>query len=151
MAERRAGLTLRQERAFDAPIEQVFAALTEPTLLATWWGPHGFTTPEINLELAVGGRYRFTMQPPIGELFHLSGEFLDVQRPSRLSFTFSWDEPDPDDRETVVELTLEPVGRATTVSLSQGEFATEARLELHRSGWTDSFDKLDEVLRNLGT
>jgi hypothetical protein len=34
--------------------------------------------------------------------------------------------------------------------LSQGEFATEERLELHRNGWADSFDKLEAVLRTRG-
>ena len=87
------------------------------------------------------------MQPPDGKAFHLSGEFLDIQRPSRLSFTFRWDEPDPDDRETIVVLSLAADEGATVVSLSQGEFATEGRLELHRGGWADSFEKLDALLR----
>jgi hypothetical protein len=53
----------------------------------------------------------------------------------------------PDDRETVVELSLESRGATTTVlTLTQGEFATEERLELHRSGWADSFERLDAVL-----
>jgi uncharacterized protein YndB with AHSA1/START domain len=137
---------LEQVRVFDAPPERVFGVLTEPAELATWWGPHGFTTPEIQLDLRVGGRLRFTMQPPDGESFHLSGEFIRIEFPSRLEFTFRWDEPVPDDRETVVELSLEPSGGRTTVTLTQGDFATEERLELHRSGWTESFEKLDAVL-----
>lgn len=141
---------LGQERVFDAPLERVFEVITEPTELATWWGPHGFTTPEIHLDLRVGGSYRFTMQPPDGAAFHLSGEFLEVEPPDRLSFTFRWDEPDPDDRETVVVLSLDSVGGATAVSLSQGEFATEGRLELHRKGWSDSFEKLDVALQTQG-
>ena len=139
--------TLGQERVLDAAPERVFEMLTEPAELAKWWGPHGFTTPEIQLDLRVGGRYRFTMQPPEGEAFHLSGDFLEVHPPDRLSFTFRWDEPDPDDRETVVELSLDSVGGATRVSLRQGEFATPGRLELHRQGWADSFEKLDVVLQ----
>jgi uncharacterized protein YndB with AHSA1/START domain len=94
----------------------------------------------------VGGGYRFTMQPPDGDRFHLAGEFLEIEPPSRLVYTFRWEEPDPDDRETVVTLSLDEVGDATQVSLSQGEFATEARLELHRSGWTDSSEKLRELI-----
>ena len=138
---------LEQTRVFPAPRERVFEALTEPSELGKWWGPHGFTTPEIHLDLRVGGSYRFTMQPPDGEVFHLSGDFLDVRSPDRLIFTFRWDEPDPDDRETVVVLSLDSVGEATTLSLSQGEFATEGRLELHRDGWADSFEKLGYLLR----
>ena len=142
---------LEQERVLDAPPERVYAFLTEPTELAQWWGPKGFTTPEVDLDLRVGGSYRFTMQPPDGEAFHLSGDFLEVHPPDRLGFTFRWDEPDPEDRETVVVLTLaSDGGGGTTVSLSQGDFATEARLELHRDGWAESFEKLDVALRARG-
>jgi uncharacterized protein YndB with AHSA1/START domain len=137
---------LSMTRGLAAPRERVFRALTSPAELATWWGPRGFTTPEIDLDLRVGGAYRFGMQPPDGDLFHLSGEFLEVEAPRRLVYTFRWDEPDPDDRETVVRLTLDEVDDGTQVSLSQGVFATEERLELHRGGWTDSLDKLSAHL-----
>jgi uncharacterized protein YndB with AHSA1/START domain len=95
----------------------------------------------------VGGSLRFTMQPPDGEPFHLSGEFLQIEFPTELTFTFRWDEPGPDDRETVVELSLDSFDDRTTVTLTQGEFATMERLDLHRNGWTDSFEKLDAVLK----
>lgn len=148
MSEHAGAFILRQERQFAAQPEQVFAALTEPARLARWWGPRGFTTPEIQLELRVGGSYRFTMQPPDGLAFHLSGEFLLIHAPERLSYTFRWDEPTPDDRETVVVLLLSRLGEATNVSLSQGEFATEERLELHRGGWADGFEKLGSFLES---
>jgi hypothetical protein len=63
-----------------------------------------------------------------------------------VAYTFRWDEPDPDDRETVVTLSLAAAGEATDVALSHGEFATQGRLDLHRNGWTDSFEKLRELL-----
>jgi uncharacterized protein YndB with AHSA1/START domain len=135
-------LVLELNCVLGAPRERIFRTLTEPAELAKWWGPHGFTTPEIDLDLRVGGVYRFAMQPPDGELFHLIGEFLEIDPPSRLAYTFRWEEPDPDDRTTVVSLSLDDVGYATERSLSQGEFATEARVSLHRSGWTDSLEKL---------
>ena len=143
----RGTFVLEQARVFDAPVERVFELLTEPTELAKWWGPHGFSTPKVQIDLRVGGSYRFTMQPPEGEAFHLSGEFLEIHAPSGLRFTFRWDEPLPDDRETVVELALDSLGERTTVTLIQGEFATEERLELHRGGWADSFEKLNAVLK----
>ena len=147
MTGHRERFVLEQARVFDAPAEWVFRLLTEPTELTKWWGPHGFSTPEVQIDLRVGGSYRFTMQPPEGEAFHLSGEFLEIQAPSALRFTFRWDEPVPDDRETVVELTLESLGEGTKVTLTQEAFATEERLELHRGGWADSFEKLDAVLK----
>ncbi|NDL59464.1 SRPBCC family protein [Phytoactinopolyspora mesophila] len=136
------GRVLELTRVLNAPLARVFRALTEPAELVTWWGPHGFTTPEITLDVHVGGRYRFTMQPPDGDPFHLSGEFLEVDPPNRLVYTFRWDEPAPDDQETVVVLTFQAVNDGTRVSLSHGEFATEERLALHRGGWTDAFDRL---------
>jgi uncharacterized protein YndB with AHSA1/START domain len=135
---------------FAAPAEHVFGLLTEPTALAKWWGPHGFSTPEVQIDLSVGGAYRFTMQPPEGEAFHLSGEFLEIRTPYALRFTFCWDEPVPDDRETVVELSLDSLGEGTKVTMTQGEFATSERLELHRGGWADSFEKLDALLEGEG-
>ena len=146
MNEQPGPLVLELTCLLEAPRERIFGLLTEPTELAKWWGPRGFTTPRIELDLSVGGRYRFTMQPPEGDLFHLSGEFREVHPPSRLTYTFNWEEPDPDDRETVVVLSLHAVGDATEVSLSQGEFATEERLALHRNGWSDSLEKLRDLL-----
>jgi uncharacterized protein YndB with AHSA1/START domain len=141
------GFVLEQAVVFDAPVERVFGALTEPDELARWWGPHGFSMPEVQIDLRVGGSYRFTMQPKEGEAFHLSGEFLDVHAPAALRFTFRWEEPVPDDRETVVELGLDSHAKRTKVTLVQEGFATEERLELHRAGWADSFEKLDALLK----
>ena len=146
MNERAGGLVLELKVVLGAPRERIFRALTEPAELVKWWGPQGFTMPAIDLDLRVGGGYRFTMQPPGGDPFHLSGEFLEIDPPGCLVYTFRYDEPDPDDRETVVTLSLGEVAGATQVSLSQREFATEARLALHRGGWTDSFEKLRELI-----
>ena len=150
MTDKTGGFVLEQTAMFEAPPERIFAILTEPPELAKWWEPHGFTTPEIHLDLRAGGTYRLTMQPPDGDVFHLSGEFLEVQPPGKLSFTFRWDEPAPDDRETVVVLRLESRGDSAMVSLSHGEFATKERLELHRSGWADSFQRLEAVVQTRG-
>ncbi|MGN6794919.1 MAG: SRPBCC family protein [Streptosporangiaceae bacterium] len=139
------GLVLELQWVVNSPRDRIFSALTESAELARWWGPDGYTIAEIDLDVRVGGGYRFTMQPPGGQPFHLSGEFLEIEPPRRLVYTFRYEEPDPDDRQTVVALSLDEVGHATEVSLSHGEFATEARLELHRSGWRDSFEKLSEL------
>ena len=146
MTSRSDPFVLRLRRLLPAPPERVFATLTRPEHVARWWGPRLFTTPEVELDLRVGGRYRFTMQPPDGDRFHVSGEFLEITPPSRLAYTFRWDEPTADDRETVVTLTLDEVGEATELSLRQGEFATGERLDLHRRGWSDSLDKLSALL-----
>jgi uncharacterized protein YndB with AHSA1/START domain len=142
------GPTLELERTLAGPPSEVFAAFVEPEELARWWGPEGFSIPRLEWDPRVGAGYRIEMQPPDGSPFHLSGEFREVGPPSRLAFTFRWEPPDPDDVETLAALSFEPAGDASTkVALSQGEFTTEERLELHRGGWTESFDKLERILR----
>ena len=140
------GLTLELTRTLPAPRPAVWSAMTKAGQLARWWGPKGFTAPRVDFEARVEGRYRIAMQPPDGELFHLHGEFREVDPPSRLAYTFAWEPPDPDDRETVVTLTLRDRGEQTEVALGQGEFATVERRTLHEGGWSDSFEKLEQLL-----
>jgi uncharacterized protein YndB with AHSA1/START domain len=144
------GLTLRLSRVVPAPRAQVFEACTNRDELPHWWGPHGFTTPQIDLDLRVGGAYRFAMQPPDGDVFHLSGEFRTIEPPARLVYTFRWEEPDPDDRETVVDLAFGDLDDSTEVALVQSGFATEGRRALHEAGWTDSLDRLQELMSSRG-
>jgi uncharacterized protein YndB with AHSA1/START domain/RimJ/RimL family protein N-acetyltransferase len=146
VSEEREGLTFTLKREMPASPERVWQVLTEPGELAKWWGPAGFSTPAIELDLRVGGAYRFKMQPPEGDPFYLQGEFTEVDPPNRLAYTFRWEDPDPDDQETVATLTLRDLGETTELTLEQGPFATEARRELHHDGWSDGFEKIAELL-----
>jgi uncharacterized protein YndB with AHSA1/START domain len=128
------------------PRERVFRMLTEPAELVKWWGPHGIMLLTADVDLRIGGGYRFVMKPSEGPAFHLSGQFLSVDPPDGLSYTFEYEEPTPDDRETVVSLALEDRGQDTVLSLTQGVFATEERLALHRVGWSDSLERLKAVI-----
>jgi uncharacterized protein YndB with AHSA1/START domain len=140
------GLMLRLKRVLTCPRAVVYRALTDPMKLARWWGPRGFNAPRVEFNPRVGGGYRIAMQPPDGDLFHLSGEFREVEPPARLAYTFRWDPPDPDDRETEVALSLGERDEGTELLLTQAGFATEARLALHEEGWTESLDRLEQML-----
>ena len=137
---------LRLEKVVPAPAELVFAACLDPEKLAEWWGPAGFTSPRVELDVREGGRYRIEMQPSDGEAFHLRGEFVEIDPPRRLAYTFEWEEPDPDDRQTVVNLSFENHETGTKVVLDQGPFATEARRALHETGWTETLERLEQSL-----
>ena len=146
MAPQHGGLTLHLEGVMPAPASLVFRAMTDPPELAKWWGPHGFTIPSLELDLRVGGGYRIAMQPPEGDRFHLQGEFREVDPPRRLAYTFRWEDPDPDDVETIVTLSLRDLDGSTELTLDQGAFATEPRRALHTQGWTESLEKLRELM-----
>ncbi len=74
-------------RLIDAPPSQVFRAWVEPRLLCQWWGPHGMTTPECEMQLWVGGLFRTLMRAPDGSEYPSQGVFLDIQAPHRIVFT----------------------------------------------------------------
>jgi uncharacterized protein YndB with AHSA1/START domain len=140
-------LMLEIERVLPVAPSVAFTSFTEPSQLAQWWGPAGFSVPSLDYRIREGEPYRIEMQPPDGDPFYLTGEFREVDPPARLAFTFAWEDPDPDDVKTLVELSFRDLGQSTEVALVQGPFKTEARRALHRDGWSDSFDKLE---RHLG-
>lgn len=139
-------LTLEIKRVLPAAPSVVFRAFSAPDELAKWWGPDGFSVPSLDFKPRVGNSYRIEMQPPEGDAFYLLGEFRRVDPPAQLAYTFVWEDPDPDDLETLVELAFRDLGESTEVVLTQRDFKTEARRELHRNGWTDSFEKLDQFI-----
>jgi uncharacterized protein YndB with AHSA1/START domain len=139
-------LALHMKRVLPVPRPLVFKACTEPDELAKWWGPRGFTAPSVELDPRVGGSYRIAMQPPDGDLFYLSGEFREVDPPAHLVYTFRWEDPDPDDQETVVTLSFGDLGESTELVFTQRAFATEGRRALHEQGWTDGLDRLQELM-----
>jgi uncharacterized protein YndB with AHSA1/START domain len=137
---------LRLEKLLLVPRKRVFAAFVDADQLRVWFGPRGFTVSDLELDPVVGNGYRLTIQPPEGDAFHVGGTFHAVEAPRRLAFTFLYEEPDPDDQETLVTVTLEATGQGTRLLLEQSPFKTAARRELHRDGWTESLERLEEAL-----
>ena len=83
-------------RLFDAPRELVFEAMTKPEHIRRWWGNlgEGYSVPVCEVDLRVGGRWRFVNRHPHGEVaFH--GEYREIDAPRRLVFTETM-EPHPE-------------------------------------------------------
>jgi uncharacterized protein YndB with AHSA1/START domain len=145
-ADQPGGRRLRLEKIIAVPPEGVFVAFVDAEQVRRWWGPAGFTVPRLQFDAVEGREYRIVMQPPDGDVFHIRGTFRAVEASRRLIFTFIYEEPDPEDQETLVTLTFEPAGAGTRVILDQGPFKTPARLELHRHGWTETLERLERSL-----
>jgi uncharacterized protein YndB with AHSA1/START domain len=143
----RDGRTLCLEHTLPVPRPLAYAALTDQATLGEWWGPRGFTARAIVFDARVGGTYRIAMLPPDGDAFHLSGEFRRVEPPTCLAYTFRWEPPHRDDRETKVTLTLAESGDETRLRLMQHGFATEERRLLHEHGWSETLDRLECFLK----
>jgi len=74
-------------RVFKAPRGPVFAAWTEPTQVAQWWGPNGFTNPVCELDVRPGGAIRIHMRGPDGTVYPMTGVYQEIVEPARLVFT----------------------------------------------------------------
>lgn len=139
------GPTLRLERTFAASPERVFAAWTAPEVLRRWFAPGpGFTSTEVEVDLRVGGRYRLTVSGPDGA-HSVVGEYLQVEPPSRLSYTWAWEGEDGRGTAatTVVTVQFRPVGEGTTVVLTQTGFVSADVRDEHGVGWRACLDNLD--------
>ena len=133
------------ERVFEATADRLFAAFTEPSILAQWWGPESVRASNPVVDLRVGGRYQLDMLSPDGKLIELSGTYQHIEVPTKLVFTWTWGGENPDG-ETLVTLRFDPISdHRTRLTLTQTGFASENRRDQHHEGWTSSFRCLDNV------
>src|SRR5690349_13726980 len=79
-------------RVFEAPRHLVFDALTKPELLKRWFGPHGWTLVECEIDLRVGGAWRFLSRGPNGQVMGMRGVYREIAPPEKLQYTESFDE-----------------------------------------------------------
>ena len=71
-------------RIFDAPRHLVFEALTQPELLRRWYGPPGWSLVVCEVDLRVGGSFRFVSRRDTGKDVGQRGEYLEIEVPERL-------------------------------------------------------------------
>ena len=126
-------------RTIAARRERVFAAWLDPVALARFMGPGEVVRTAVELDARVGGRFRITMHKPSGAVEH-RGEYLAIEPPARLSFTWISVNTDLQPSEVTVEF-LEK-GAATEVVLTHRRLPPRM-VGPHREGWTDILTKLE--------
>jgi uncharacterized protein YndB with AHSA1/START domain len=137
------------ERFFNAPRARVWRALTDPALLAQWWG-RGNKLDIERLELRRGGHWRFVEHAPSG-LAGFEGRYREVTPPERLVMTFEWD--GMPGHVAVSTTVLEDLG-ARTKLIGMMQFHTTAERDGMVSsgmerGMNESYARLDQVLDTL--
>ena len=135
------------ERVFDAPRDRVWQALTEPDLVAQWWGRGNKVVIE-RMEVERGGHWRFVEHSPDG-VHGFEGRYREVTPPERLAFTFEWDGMPG---HVVVDTTeLEDLGdgrtKVTTTSLFHTSEERDGMLSSGmQTGLDQSYAALDRLL-----
>ncbi|MEO8140688.1 MAG: SRPBCC family protein, partial [Gemmatimonadota bacterium] len=137
-------------REFAAPRSLVFEAYTTPELLKRWLGVHaGWTLAVCEIDLRVGGLYRYVWRNSDGFEMGMGGAYREIVRPARIVATEAFDQswyPG----EAVTTLTLVEQGGRTTLTLTVLYESREARDAVLRSpmeeGVGEGFNKLAELL-----
>jgi uncharacterized protein YndB with AHSA1/START domain len=138
-------------RVVDAPRGMVFDAYTKPELLRRWMlGPPGWTMPVCEIDLRVGGTYRYEWRSAEGETMGMGGRFTEVVRPSRLAATQVFDQ-DWTSGETIVSTDIvEKNGKSsitTTIRFASREARDAALQTGMTTGMEAGFERLEELLK----
>ena len=128
---------------FDAPIEQVFRAWTDPDELAAWYGPAGMRTPRenIQIDLRVGGRYELTMVALDGDReFSIGYEIVELSPPELLVLRSDPMPAASKGDSTTVRVVLEDLHGRTRMTLTDGPLPFGR--EHAEAGYRAAVDKL---------
>ncbi|NJC13998.1 uncharacterized protein YndB with AHSA1/START domain [Micromonospora profundi] len=141
-------------RLFEAPARLVFAAFTQPELLVRWYGAQGWRLVGCDVDLRVGGRWRFESQGPDGTRMAQAGVYRQIDPPHRLVFTELFDDQSYPGETLVCHEFTELAGR-TTVTTTLLYATAEGRDTVLRYPMTrgigQSFTRLAELLRSTTT
>jgi uncharacterized protein YndB with AHSA1/START domain len=146
MTVERPSLTL--VRRIKAPPARVYAAWTQPALMARWWGPDGGPVLSAEADPRVGGRFRVVFQTLDGETHDCRGEYQEVVPERKLVFTWEW--VSLPERQSRVIIAFRPIPEGTELTFTHAQFFDEAARDGHRTGWNGGFDKLERLLAELG-
>jgi uncharacterized protein YndB with AHSA1/START domain len=141
-------------RVFDAPRSLVFDAWTKPELLKRWLGVrNGWSFAVCEVDLRVGGAYRFVWRGPDRGEMGMGGVYREIVAPERLVSTEKFDDPwyPGEALDTIVLVEENGKTTATTTVLYESQEIRDAVLESGMArGVAESYDVLDEVLESAG-
>ena len=143
---------IRLTRLFDASPELVFEVMTKPEHVKRWWGRlgEGYSVPVCEIDLRVGGRWRFVNRHPNGEVA-FSGKYLEIAAPGRVVFTEVM-EPYPEPGSVVTSI-IAKEGSKTRLTATVRYDTKEIRDMVFDSGMSKgagiSYDRLEDLLAEL--
>lgn len=120
------------EREFDAPLALVWKLWRDPEHMVRWHGPEGYWLTHCEIDFRVGGKWRRCMSRAADHAHWIYGEYLEIDEPHRLVFTYI---NDFDPFESVVELDFSEQGGRTLMRFRQAPFPTVEERDSHGWGW----------------
>jgi uncharacterized protein YndB with AHSA1/START domain len=144
---------IRVTRVFDAPRRLVFDALTKPELLQRWcFGPEGWTLPVCDVDLTVGGTFRYVWRKASGTEMGMGGVFREIVPPERIVHMEVFDEDWTGGETLVTTVLTESAGKTTltlTILYSSREARDAALATPMAEGMAMGYDRLALLLADL--
>jgi uncharacterized protein YndB with AHSA1/START domain len=134
-------LVARVEQQLPAPPSIVYAEWLDPDALSDWMCPRPARATSIELDPTIGGRLRIDIEED-GVRFAVTGRYVELDPPRRLSFTWScstW--PDPT-VESIVTVTLDPRGDNETLMTIHHALLPPDLIDQHQTGWVRIAEQL---------
>ena len=130
-------------RLFDAPRSLVFRAWTEPKHLVHWWGPFGFNVVSCEMNVRLGGAWRFCMRSANVYAVWQRGVYREIVEPERLVFSYAFEDASgKPGYETLVTVNFAEDGGRTKITLHQAVFESQEVRDDHVRGWTEALNRL---------
>ena len=150
-------------RVFDAPVETVWKAWTDPEFVKRWWGPTGFTSHSCKIDFRVGGKYVFHMRAPKdfqgGQDFYTAGVYKKIVPLQLIEFSQALSDKDgnpidpaamgmPPDfpKEIPSSLVFKRVGSKTELTVTEYGWTAGQMRDMSESGMSECLDKLAAAL-----
>lgn len=138
-------------RVFDAPAHLVYKAFIDPELLKRWFGPHGWSLTVCEVDLRVGGAWRYVLKGPDGTTMGMGGVYQEIVPGQRTVHTESFDDYPGD--SVITTVLTEHDGKTTLTATARYE-SKEVRDAVVESGMehgaAETYDRLAELLPTLG-
>ncbi|MGY4710825.1 SRPBCC family protein [Mycolicibacterium sp. CBM1] len=138
-------VTVRVQRVMPAAPDVVFDEWLDPQALREWMCPRPVRVVAVTVDADVGGRLHLDLDDS-GTAVLISGQFLTIDRPHRLRFTWAssaW--PDPT-RASVVTVTFQPTGDDETLMSIEHSLLPPEEFDSYVNGWVLTFEQLAATL-----
>lgn len=148
-------------RTFDAPVEKVFKAWSDPAYVKQWWQPNGFTTPIANMDFREGGKSLLCMRSPDGHDMYNTWNYSKIVPNERIEFVLNFTDKDgnklepakigmppgiPADVQHVI--TFKAVGdNRTEMTVTEYGYGSDEIVRMSKAGLDQCLDKMAVALK----
>lgn len=141
--------TLILKKTFNAPIETVWEAWTNPDHLIQWWAPPGMKITVVEHNFEVGGRWKYTMPMPDGKSFVSEGQYLEIEPFKKIVTTADFK---PMTEGVELHVLFEEAGDKTNFTFSvvhaTEEYCKQQEKMGFYNGWGSAFDRMEALINS---